>query len=262
MMDVERDEGGGTGSARRRRERRLRSMLRHERMAVAMAVAEATHHSLLMRTEVCHSHQGGGGARDALRPTGAEDSTYGRAARHPCGAQAAEERQQPAALCGGLPPDPWSACAGRRVGSRCGRLHVALPHCFGAPRQRKRASAAEERGPGEEEQAVEEEEKEEEEEEASESLLFTFATCSSRGSHSEIWTSFLLLFLLFGVWVLPFESWVIGCLGDVFHDVSVFSAWSDGFTPMRQSARHLEDFFVGILRPLVSGSRLFYTVRA
>ena len=38
-------EGGGTGSARRRRERRLRSMLRHKRMAVAMAVAEATHHS-------------------------------------------------------------------------------------------------------------------------------------------------------------------------------------------------------------------------
>ena len=31
-MDVERDAGGGTGSARRRRERRLRSMLRHERM--------------------------------------------------------------------------------------------------------------------------------------------------------------------------------------------------------------------------------------
>ena len=39
------DQGGGTGSARRRRERRLRSMLRHERMAVAMALAEALHHS-------------------------------------------------------------------------------------------------------------------------------------------------------------------------------------------------------------------------
>ena len=36
---------GGTSSARRRRERRLRSMLRHERMAVAMALAEALHHS-------------------------------------------------------------------------------------------------------------------------------------------------------------------------------------------------------------------------
>ena len=36
-----------TGSARRRRERRLRSMLRHERMSVAMALAAATHHSAL-----------------------------------------------------------------------------------------------------------------------------------------------------------------------------------------------------------------------
>ena len=35
----------GSSAARRRRERRLRSFLRHERMAVAMAVAEARHHS-------------------------------------------------------------------------------------------------------------------------------------------------------------------------------------------------------------------------
>ena len=45
MMDVERDAGGGTGSARRRIERRLRSTLRHERMIVAMALAESQHHS-------------------------------------------------------------------------------------------------------------------------------------------------------------------------------------------------------------------------
>ena len=38
-------DDGGAGSARRRRERRLRSFLRHERMAVAMALAESTHHS-------------------------------------------------------------------------------------------------------------------------------------------------------------------------------------------------------------------------
>ena len=44
-MVVEREAGGGTGSARRRRERCLRSMLRHERMSVAMALAESTHHS-------------------------------------------------------------------------------------------------------------------------------------------------------------------------------------------------------------------------
>ena len=44
-MDVEREADGGTGNARRWRERRLRSMLRHERMSVAMALAESTHHS-------------------------------------------------------------------------------------------------------------------------------------------------------------------------------------------------------------------------
>ena len=45
-MDVDRDDaGGGTGSARRRRERRLRSFLRDERMTVAMAVSEFMHHS-------------------------------------------------------------------------------------------------------------------------------------------------------------------------------------------------------------------------
>ena len=43
MAFVARD--AGTSSARRRRERRLRSMLRHERMTVAMALAESTHHS-------------------------------------------------------------------------------------------------------------------------------------------------------------------------------------------------------------------------
>ena len=38
-------QGGGTGSARRRRERRLRAYLRHARMSVAMALAETQHHS-------------------------------------------------------------------------------------------------------------------------------------------------------------------------------------------------------------------------
>ena len=38
-------EDGGGGSARRRHERRLRSFLCHERMAVARALAESTHHS-------------------------------------------------------------------------------------------------------------------------------------------------------------------------------------------------------------------------
>ena len=39
------EDGGGTGSARRRRERRFRSFLRHEWMAVAMALSEFKHHS-------------------------------------------------------------------------------------------------------------------------------------------------------------------------------------------------------------------------
>ena len=38
-------DGAGTSSARRRRERRLRSWLKHERMTVAMELAAATHHS-------------------------------------------------------------------------------------------------------------------------------------------------------------------------------------------------------------------------
>ena len=43
MAFVARD--AGSSAARRRRERRLRSMLRHERMTVAMALAEMTHNS-------------------------------------------------------------------------------------------------------------------------------------------------------------------------------------------------------------------------
>ena len=54
--------GGGTGSARRRRERRLRSHLRHERMAIAMALAESLHHS----TQRQETARAGGGAREEL----------------------------------------------------------------------------------------------------------------------------------------------------------------------------------------------------
>ena len=61
-MEYERDAGGGTGCARRRRERRLRSFLRHERMAVAMALAESQHHSA-QRPKMARA---GGEVRDAL----------------------------------------------------------------------------------------------------------------------------------------------------------------------------------------------------
>ena len=43
MADV--DRGTGTGSAKRRLERELRSWWRHERMSIAAAQAEALHHS-------------------------------------------------------------------------------------------------------------------------------------------------------------------------------------------------------------------------
>ena len=45
MMGVARDGGGGTSCARRPRERRLRSFLHHEQMAVALHLSEALHHS-------------------------------------------------------------------------------------------------------------------------------------------------------------------------------------------------------------------------
>ena len=47
-MDVD----GASGAARRRRERRLRAWLRHERQSVAAAVAEALHHSAGPREKV------------------------------------------------------------------------------------------------------------------------------------------------------------------------------------------------------------------
>ena len=89
-MDVEREAGSGTGSARRRRERRLRSMLRHERVAVAMAVAEATHHSsrgqksatVIREVEEQVVHVG-------LRAQ--KTPPPGERAGHPAGARAAEK---------------------------------------------------------------------------------------------------------------------------------------------------------------------------
>ena len=46
----ERDAAGGTGSARRRRERRLRSWAKHERLSIAMALSTVTHHSFQVGT--------------------------------------------------------------------------------------------------------------------------------------------------------------------------------------------------------------------
>ena len=50
----------GTSAAKRRRERRLRSMLRHERQTVAMAIAEFTHHSAPRGQKTARAGEGGG----------------------------------------------------------------------------------------------------------------------------------------------------------------------------------------------------------
>ena len=73
---------GSSGSAKRRRERRLRAMLRHERQTVAMALAEKLHHSsrgqMLARA--------GGRARDELHGCAPEDAPpQGRILRHVVG---------------------------------------------------------------------------------------------------------------------------------------------------------------------------------
>ena len=76
------DAGGGTASARRRRERRLRSQLRYERMAVAMALAESTHHSA-QREKTARA---GGEARVALHGHVSEAPlSQGRVLRHVVG---------------------------------------------------------------------------------------------------------------------------------------------------------------------------------
>ena len=49
--------GGAGTSAMRRRQRRLRSWLRHERQTVAMELAWALHHSRDARSEVAHEAQ-------------------------------------------------------------------------------------------------------------------------------------------------------------------------------------------------------------
>ena len=83
-----------TGAARRRRERRLRSMLRHEQQTVRMAMAAALHHSACLRevvemqqkgapTEPEDSHQDqGGGNRDELFGEGPGDPSLPRCPAH------------------------------------------------------------------------------------------------------------------------------------------------------------------------------------
>ena len=63
------DVGRVTGAAKRRRERRLRSMLRHERQTVAMELAAALHHSRDARSDVAHGAlRGQKTASSGMRP--------------------------------------------------------------------------------------------------------------------------------------------------------------------------------------------------
>ena len=96
--------------------------------------------------------QGGGGERAARRPAGTEAASTGGAAVHPCGAWAAAERPQPAALRRGQPADPCPAISGR-VGRRgCGLL-LSLRFLMAATLAARRK---------EEEEKVEEQEKQKE----------------------------------------------------------------------------------------------------
>ena len=82
-MDVDSVSSGGTGSARRRRERRLRQFLRHERLSVAMALSEKNHHT----SRGQRKDRAGGEARVARPRSGsASPPRSGSAAR--CGTSA------------------------------------------------------------------------------------------------------------------------------------------------------------------------------
>ena len=131
---------GDHGAAWRRRQRRLRSWLRHVQRTVPAVLAAVTHHSypkvdtahdglraqrtVTSGTEDRRQGQGGGGARDVQRATAPEDSTSGDAAMSPTGARAAGEgshgrvRGCPGASSGG-------GVAGWR--RRGGRHHRLLP---------------------------------------------------------------------------------------------------------------------------------------
>ena len=62
------------GAARRRRQRRLRQFLRHERLGVAMALADSPHH-IAQRQKTARASEGGGGARDELHGRAPDDAT-------------------------------------------------------------------------------------------------------------------------------------------------------------------------------------------
>ena len=77
-MAAGRDDG--EGAARRQRERRLRSWLKHERRSVAIALSELQHH-ILKRTEEGQGR--GGGAQGQVRSAMATEAPPPRVPGHP-----------------------------------------------------------------------------------------------------------------------------------------------------------------------------------
>ena len=65
--------GIAAGAAKRRRERRLRSLLRHERMTVRMALAEVTHHTAPRGQKTARAREEG--ERRGVRRQGPDDSS-------------------------------------------------------------------------------------------------------------------------------------------------------------------------------------------
>ena len=76
MADVER----ACGAAMRRRQRRLRSMLRHGQQSVAMALAQGPPPQRWPEGESGGEARAAGGARDAQRSTEPDDTSPGEAA--------------------------------------------------------------------------------------------------------------------------------------------------------------------------------------
>ena len=81
MMAARVGAAGGTSSARRRRERRLRSWAKHERLSVAMALAEKLHHSAnradLPKEEEVEQHYALRGQQQAREGPGTQNFSTG-----------------------------------------------------------------------------------------------------------------------------------------------------------------------------------------
>ena len=251
---------GACGALVRRRQRRLRSMLRHERRSIAMALAEALHHSAgPSKKKVVERRERQEGTRRTLLHRDRRHLLRGRISWRSPAPQGTLEAAARASEVDGLPTfalPVLAGSAGEAVDSSFLRFLTA------AALLKKRQQRVQQLEMQEwENRPTRRKGKKRRRKRLPESLLLTVATCSSCGSNSEIWTSFLWFFLVFGVWVLPVEYWINGLLGGGFFDVSVFYAQLGPILVTRTCAS-LRDIWTvsfsgGILRPLASGSRLF-----